>query len=321
MASILKHGKKWRAFILVDGLRRSKVFPTRQEARDWAGRAEVEGRGGPRAAQATTFSVTMERYAKEVSPTKRGHRWEEIRLLRFAASPLGRLRMSDIEPRHFAEWRDARLREVSPGTVIREMGLLRAVLVQSQREWGLLTVNPMDGVKRPPQPPARQRLPMDAEIEALAISAGQDLSKSTARAFHAFLFAMETAMRAGEIIGLTWDRVDLEQRVATLPRTKNGTAREVPLSSEAVRLLQALPDARTCFGLSSGQLDALWRKLRDRAGVEGLTFHDSRASALTRLSRRVDVLTLARISGHRDINLLSRVYYRETASSIARRLD
>jgi integrase len=73
--------------------------------------------------------------------------------------------------------------------------------------------------------------------------------------------------------------------------------------------------------VESGSMDALFRKARDRAGIHGLHFHDSRAEALTRLARKVDVLTLAKISGHRDINLLSRVYYRETAEQIAPRLD
>ena len=96
----------------------------------------------------------------------------------------------------------------------------------------------------------------------------------------------------------------------------------MPLSSAAVTLLEALPpDLAPVFGLSSRKLDALWRKLRDRAGVDGLVFHDARAWGLTKLSRKVDVLTLARISGHQDLSMLSRVYYRESASDIARRLD
>lgn len=320
MASIQKLGKRWRAQVAIKGQRRSKVFATRQEARDWAAETEIRLRGGARAAVAVTFSEAMERYAREVSPTKRGHRWEEIRLHRFARDPIGRHRLADLEPRHFAEWRDARLTVVSPGTVIREMTLLRSVLAIAQREWGLLDRHPMDGVRRPSAPPARDRLPTDAELEALALSAGEDLRNATARAFHAFRFAMETGMRAGEICGLTWGAVDVERRTAHLPRTKNGTARDVPLSSEAVRLLQALPPARTCFGLSSRQLDALWRKLRDRAGVEALTFHDSRHAAITRLAQKLDVMALARMVGHRDIRQLM-TYYNEAAEDLAKRLD
>lgn len=54
--------------------------------------------------------------------------------------------------------------------------------------------------------------------------------------------------------------------------------------------------------------------------IEGLTFHDARATALTHLARKVDALTLAKISRHKDLSLLSNVYYRETASQIAARI-
>ena len=51
--------------------------------------------------------------------------------------------------------------------------------------------------------------------------------------------------------------------------------------------------------------------------LQDLHFHDSRADALTRLSRRMDVMRLARISGHRDLRQLLQTYYRETAADVA----
>jgi hypothetical protein len=51
-----------------------------------------------------------------------------------------------------------------------------------------------------------------------------------------------------------------------------------------------------------------------------MTFHDSRGEALTRLARKVDVLTLSRISGIKDLKLLQEHYYRETSEQIAARL-
>ncbi len=67
-------------------------------------------------------------------------------------------------------------------------------------------------------------------------------------------------------------------------------------------------------------LDAPRRRVRDRAKVEGLTFHDSRLTAITRLSKRLDVLALARMVGHSDLRMLQ-VYYNETAEELAKRLD
>jgi len=323
MASIRKHAKGWRVEVARKGVRRSKVFPTRRAAQDWGARQEyliLEEGQGLRDSR-TTLGDMLDRYAREVSPAKRGHRWEVLRLERMRADKIGAIRLCDLKASDLADWRDRRLRDVAPGSVRREMTLLSHAFNVARREWGLIQVNPLRDISRPSEPPPRDRLPAQEEIERLAHVAGDDLTLATARAFHAFLFAGETAMRAGEICGLTWGLVDLERRVARLPRTKNGSAREVPLSSEAVRMLAALPRMDPVFGLRSDQLDALWRKVRAKARVEGLTFHDSRAWAATKLSRKVDVMTLARITGHRDLRILMNTYYRETAGDVAKRLD
>jgi len=320
VASITKHKTGYRAQVERRGIRRSKVFPTKRQAQDWAARVEYEILNGDKIAAETTLGEVLDRYAREVSPKKRGERWETIRLAKIRRDPIARVRLRDLAPRHFADWRDRRLKEVAPASVIREMQLISSVLNLARREWGLIGENPLRDVAKPKKPPPRDRLPTEAEIEAMRFSAGEDLTKATARAFHAFLFALETAMRAGEIAGLTWDRVDLDRRVARLTHTKNGRPRDVPLSSEAIRLLQALPPDDPVFGLTPRQLDVLFRKVRDRAGVAGLTFHDSRHAAITRLSKRLDVLALARMVGHSDLRMLQ-VYYNESAEDLAKRLD
>lgn len=319
MASIRKHGKGWRAEVARNGRRQSKVFPTKREATDWAARAEYLILNGDKVAAAQAFGDVLERYAREVSPTKRGERWEVVRLEKIGRDQIARISMGDLAAVDFSNWRDRRLKEVAPGSVRREMVLMSAVLTVARRDWGLISVNPMLDVRKPTSPPARERMPTSDELDRLALVAGDDLTTTTARAFHAFLFACETAMRAGEIVGLVWDRVDLDNAVARLAMTKNGTAREVPLSREAVRLLEALPKGDPVFGLRSDTLDVLFRRLRQRAGIEGLTFHDSRAYGTLKLSRKVDVLALARITGHRDLKSLM-IYYRETAADLAKRL-
>ncbi len=320
MASIRKLNSGYRAEVARNGIRKSKVFPTKQEAKDWAAQVEYEVLNRDKVAAKLTLGEVFERYAREVSPSKRGHRWEAIRLEKIGRDAIAKIQLGDLSARDFSAWRDNRLKEVAPASVIREMQLMSSVLTVARRDWELIAVNPLSDVRKPSKPQPRDRLPTSAEIEAMQFSAGEDLSKVTARAFHAFKFAMESAMRAGEIAGLEWDRVDLGRRVALLTHTKNGRSREVPLSSKAVSLLEALPKLDPVFGLSSRQLDVLFRKLRDRAGVEGLTFHDSRHAAITVLSRKLDVLALARMVGHTDLRQL-RVYYNESAEELAKRLD
>lgn len=320
MATFRKHKSGWRAEVARLGIRRSKVLPTKRAAQDWAARTEYEILNAEQVASKTPFSEVLERYAREVSPAKRGARWEDLQIRRLRSDPIARKAVSDITASDLADWRDRRLVSVSPGTVRREMVLVSAIFSQARREWGMVSVNPMTDVRRPKEPPKRSRRPSPKEIERLLYVGGGDLTTRQGRAIHAFLFAIETGMRAGEIVGMSWERIDLKRRVVTLPKTKNGEAREVPLSSKAVQLLEELPRLEPVFGLTSASLDALFRKVRDKAGVEGLHFHDSRHEAITRLSRKLDVLALARMVGHRDIKMLQR-YYDATAEELASRLD
>ena len=111
----------------------------------------------------------------------------------------------------------------------------------ASKEWQWLSSNPVKDVRRPDKGQPRDRRITDAEITALLHVMGWDgvspPATATARVAVAMLFAIETAMRAGEICALTWQDVDMEKRVAVLRQTKNGTVRRVPLSSESLRLL------------------------------------------------------------------------------------
>ena len=82
-----------------------------------------------------------------------------------------------------------------------------------------------------------------------------------------------------------------------------------------------LPDSGEVpsFGISTASLDALFRKARERSCIEGLTFHDRRHAAITRLAKKLNVLDLTRIVGHRDLRMLQ-VYYNESAKDIAAKL-
>lgn len=319
MASIRKHGDKWRAQVARQGVRLSKLFSTKREAQDWAARQEHLILNKTQIAAAMPLGDVFSRYAQEVSPGKPGYRWEAIRLAKMGRDPIARISLRDLTPADLAAWRDRRLREVSPGSVLREMNLIGAVLSVACKEWGVIPTNPMSRVRKPSQPPPRDRLPTPDEIERMAHVAGSDLTSATARAFHAFRFACETAMRAGEIVGLRWS--DISGNVAHLPKTKNGTSRNVPLSKAALDLLAEMPRTDPVFNLTSAQLDALFRKVRKAAAVEDLTFHDSRRAGTSKLAKKLDVLTLAKVTGHRSLSMLLNVYYSYDPSDTASRLD
>ena len=312
---------KWQAQIARNGIRKSSSFATKREAQDWAARHEYLATSAEPPQTKLTLKDTFDRYAREESPKRRGARWEIVRLERLSSDKIADKRLTDLEPADFAEWRDRRAKEVAPATVRREMALMSSVLTTARREWGLISLNPLSDIRKPASPPPRDRRVSSDEIEKLMAAAGADLTRAQTRAVHAFRFAVETAMRAGEIVGLTDKTVDRTTRVATLPRTKNGSVRKVPLSTAALSLLDELPKTDgLLFNLNSQQIDALFRKVRDKAQIWDLHFHDSRHEAITRLAKKIDVLSLARMVGHKDIKMLM-VYYNETAEELAQRLD
>lgn len=325
MATYIKRGGTWRAQVRRHGITKSGTFDTKAAAVAWATKTEAEILAGRRGeVPDKTLGALLERYADEVSATKRGERWERMRIGLLCRDELARVRLPELNASHFAAWRDRRLRAVSAASVRREWTLLHHALNVAVKEWRWLPENPLAGVRRPAPPRARDRRLSDDEIERLLFALGYDYdappATATARTGAAMLFAVETAMRAGEIVGLTWDRVDMDGRFLRLPLTKNGTARQVPLSSEALRILRQMPrTAGPVFGLSSDLLDALFRKARGRAMIEDLHFHDTRHEAITRLSKRLDVMDLARMVGIRDLRILM-VYYNATAAEIAGRL-
>ena len=172
MASIRKLKSGYRAEVARSGVRKSKVFPTKQEAKDWSARAEYEILNHDKVAAKLTLGEVFERYAREVSPSKRGHRWEAIRLEKIGRDAIAKIRLEDLSAKDFARWRDTRLKEVAPASVIREMQLMSSVLTVARRDWELIGVNPLSDVRKPSKPPARDRLPTPAEIEAMQFSAG-----------------------------------------------------------------------------------------------------------------------------------------------------
>jgi len=339
MASFRKLKSGWRAEVARLGVRDSKVFPTKGEAAAWAGRREAEilsgeddGSRWPR----KTVADVLDRYAEEVSPTKKSEREERLRLAALvrdfpdlAAKPFAKVTPDDI-----GRWRDARKAQVSGSTVVRDATLYKHVWTLAIKEWGLgPEPSPWTRVKMPKEAHARTRLPEWTEIKRilrrLGYRTGRPPETTQQQVAHAWLLCLHTGLRAGEARGLTVRTVDMAARVLTLHEHKTVDvegARFVPVTRKAARVLAVLVKAAIAaerpelFTISSQSLDVLFRKARDSQLIEGLRFHDSRGSALTRLSRKVDVLTLAKISGHRDLRQLLAAYYRESASSIAARL-
>lgn len=304
---------KWSAQVARAGVRTSQSFPTKAAAQAWAVSVEAEILASKRG-QIVRRSLrqALERYRDENSPQKKGHKFERDRInamlsygIDFADKWL-----EDVSAADFGRWRDQRLLGVKASSVNRDINLLCAVFTAAI-EWGWLTKSPLKGFKRPTNPPARTRVISWQEIRAMLRALGWQRKPPETlqqQVGYAFLMSLHTAMRAGEVL-----RYELRGTVAHLQTTKNGDPRDVPLSARALRLHALCPE----YTVTSASLDALFRKARIKAGLDGFTMHDARRTALTRLSKKLDPFQLARVSGHRDLKILMNVYYGETAADLA----
>lgn len=311
----------WFAEVFKLGVRASMAHDTKAKAQAWATQLEAEILARKRGQVVKKpLRFALERYAAEVSATKKNDRWEKTRLLFFregdGALPFVDKAVDSVTAEDIGKWRDLCLKVKRGSTVNRDMNLLSAVFTTCVKEWGYASVNPFKEVRRPTDPPARDRIITGPEMRRVLRALGWKKAPPETlqqQAGFAFLMAMSTAMRAGEILKAKY----LGNIARLRPEiVKTGVGRDVPLSRGAAHMARLCP----AFTITGPSLDALFRKARDRAGLSGFTFHDARASALTRLARRLDVLELAKVSGHQDVNLLSRVYYRATAKQIASRL-
>lgn len=327
MATFRKVPAGWRAEVCVNGVRKSKVRPTKTEARNWAAQAEFElGQMADGVSTTHTLGAVFEKYADEISETKKGAQWEIVRLKMFNRFAIAKVRLVDLRREHFEGFILERLNSVKPSSVNRELNLISHCLTQARR-WRLMTHNPMEDLKRPKDPPHRERRISQVEIDTILVALNYDdrfpVLQQQQKVAVAFLLAIETAMRAGEICSLQSNNVDFKRRTAFLPDTKNGYSRSVPLSQEAIRLLKRVQpwgDDGSVFGMASGSLSTLYKRAVSRTEIEDLTFHDTRHEAITRLANKLDVLDLARMVGHRDIKQLM-TYYNKTAEELAKQLD
>jgi integrase len=184
--------------------------------------------------------------------------------------------------------------------------------------------NPVSKISKPSEAPPRNRRISQDEINTILNICEYTHSQTPTTKRHyvawCFLFAVETAMRAGEIIGMQW--INVYDDFIVLPDTKNGSKREVPLLPSAIELISLVKgiDKNKVIPLSSDSLKNIFARIVKQANIQNLTFHDTRHEAITRLAQLLDVKDLSKVTGHKDINVLVNTYYNPTASELAEKM-
>ncbi|WP_158540943.1 site-specific integrase [Thiomonas sp. X19] len=299
----------------------TKTFELKADAERWARKIEREMDTGEwrdtRQADGMTVKELIGRYQAEVTPTKKGADREVFRLRVLLRAKLAGLAVSRVRSADVAEFRNLRTKDgASANTVRNDLNTLSAVFEWARSDLSFTVENPVRAVKKPSPGRGRERRLQGGEEQTLL-----DACSPGMRAL--VIVALETGMRLGELCVIERQHVDLKRRVARLLDSKNGAARDVPLSSAAVAAIQALPSALRgpVFGIASRSATAMFSRTCKRVGIAGLRFHDLRHEAMSRLAERGDfnVLELAAISGHKSLSMLKRYTHIE-AEKLAKKL-
>ncbi|MBU6459833.1 MAG: site-specific integrase [Proteobacteria bacterium] len=322
MGTLTKRGKTWRAQVVLKGVRKSATRDTKLEALQWIEETEQAILSGKHEKVVTmAFSELMDKYANEVSiKKKRGACGKNKDTSHKPPKHRQCVLIRDGCETHVGKWRDERLQSVSEGTVRREWNLLSSICTKAVKEWKLLAKNPFSDASKPKEPEGRDRLITQDEIDQLMQVFGDNIKSVMGRVGQVFLFALETGMRQGEICVLKAEDVYLDKRYLKIRGSELGAGktraarRDVPLLDKAITNLERVG----CdFKLTLSQIENLFRKVRKKANIEDLHFHDSRHYAITMLARKLNILELGRMVGHRELKMLQR-YYNESAEEIAK---
>jgi integrase len=337
VATIRRRGKSWEAQIRREGWPvLSRNFKSKTSARAWATSIESEMERGVfvdrTEAERNTLGDLLSRYLSEISISKKGAQSERYRISSLLRDPIAQYKVAGLSGKLLAEWRDRRLKDVSGSTTNRDLNLISHVINVARKEWGIHVENPVSMIRRPRENKGRNRRLMPGEEESLL----RELEPSTRSAQGRFeeggsrnpwmypivILALETAMRRSELLSLRWADVFLVDRYVRLRDTKNGDARDVPLSTRAYNALNDLPRhiSGKVFPITPDAVKKAFERAVGRAEIADLHFHDLRHEATSRIAEKLDnVLELSAVTGHKTLSMLKR-YYHPRAKDLARKL-
>jgi integrase len=339
----------WQAVIVKKGYsQQSKSFPLRVDAVAWATDVEAKMNRGVFSdvseSEALTLRDGLLRYLREVTPSKKGYEAETYKIkamLResFVSKSFATFRQGDA-----AKYRDELLKAgLSASTIRKNLSLLSHLYEIANKEWSISCNNPIKSISKPKVNNARVRRLSALEnkylIAALTNTGAGERQNNVV--LSVVLFALETAMRQSEILSLDWSDIDVAGREAKLKDTKNGDAREVPLSSVAIKILtgdsgnvtkmrRGKVFKTTASAIKQCYMRAVIRArkayeadvehdMRDDKVLVNLTFHDLRHEATSRLADVFQMHELMKVTGHKDSRMLAR-YYHPKISDLAKKL-
>lgn len=339
MATIRKKGNlQWHVQIRRKGFpTTTKTFETEDAANKWARDIESKMDKGiyfdRTEAERTTLGDLIDKFLKEHAPHEYKQREDGKEAYKFQCAHLkkrlGKYCLAAIDQRVVAQYRDDRLadkwrgKSITGSTVKKELNMLSRLFGYAEIEEGidLPRGNPVRKVRMPKDGTGRDRRLTEEEWKRLEAECRASRNRSL---WPCVQLAIALGARQGELLNLDWKDVNKQRCVALLRETKNGDDRAVPLTSQALVVLNSLPvpiNGGKLFNLKRMALYHAFIAAVNRAKISDYTFHDLRHEALSRLSERFDLsmLEIASISGHKTLKMLQR-YTHLHAEKLAKKL-
>jgi len=334
MAAIAKRDGKFRVQIRRKGQGSiSKTFHLRKDAERWARETEIAidvGRyEAPQMAEhnntaidpnETTLQALIERYRDTVTQRKRGSKSEVSILNAFIRdAPIASKILAAISPSDWSKHRDRRLKEIKPISLKRQLCIFSHIYETAKAEWGLQIDNPLANLKLEYTDQRRDRRLKEGELDRIIAEAKR---RRNPLVLQCILWAKETGMRRGEILAMRWSHIDMRERVLTIPMSKNGLSRRLPITTAMMAILEGQEvDTDHVFPIKPSNLKLTWSRILKAVGIADLHFHDMRHEAISTLFERgLAIQEVASISGHQSWKMLQR-YTHPRPQDILRKLE
>jgi len=308
MASIRRRNGKYQVQIRVGSYSRSQSFRKLNDAKSWARKEEElaeQRRYLGSKHEPCNLAEILVRYLRDVTPHKRSCDTERIVLKALLKEDWVNTPLPLLNAALIAKYRDKRLASVKPATIKRQLNIVKHACATAEREWDWLS--PLSLIQRVPLPKNTEHVVkrITADTEHALIKAAERCR--TKNLCHLIILALETGMRRGELLALAWEDIDLVRRELLVRQSKNGKSRTIPLTTRAQITLASMEneDGGPVFLLSANAVRLAFERIRRRAGLLNVRFHDLRHEAISRWCEMgMTVPEVGRLSGHHNLSQL-----------------
>ena len=327
MASVAKCRGRWTTRVSTSNSVLKKTFNTKKEAIAWGAIKDLELEQGKQSSgETSTFAELGWIYQRRYSVLKAESTAKtettiinKLSRQKWAKVPLHSLTADDLW-----EWREQRSKECSPNTLRREIAIMRSVIrkapdlgVHVDAAIFLQIPKPREVAREP------ERI---SETDMLQLEmAAQVNEKRNPYMKPLIRLAVETGMRRGELLNIAWSDVDLAKGFIRIPavKAKTNKDRNIPLTPKAKRIVADLAvdndNLELVFDVTGNAVRCAFQRLRERAGMPHLHFHDFRHEAVSRFyDMGLTTPEVMAISGHRSVNMVERYSHASTTNLVAK---